>query len=202
MRIGAASALEALLNPTVSRIARSRPTTVPSRIFLLALVVAASHGRPSQAQPPVREARDTTAPPRSWWQWLQGAREPDRLFGGMWTLHFQRPEDGLSQHGLVAVSWRGVYAATFVSSHDRRCVGVALARSVLRASRGDGEVSLGYRVGLVYGYDERLLDIAGRVPVLPAGELVAAARYRRIGVMASWPGVVAYLTAFASLGAP
>ena len=181
--------------------------------IIRAVIATAMLARGLAAQPPVAErnlpkpapsdaseASDATAVP--WWRWLLGEREPDRVFAGMWTLHLQRPEDGLSQHALLAASWRGVYAATFISSHERRCWGLALGRSLLRASRAGGEVSLGYRVGVVRGYDERLHDVAARWPVIPAAELVGAVRYKRVGLMASYAGIVAYLTTFVSLGPP
>lgn len=181
--------------------------------IIRAVIATAMLARGLAAQPPVGDrnlpmpapsdsSEVSDATPAPWWRWLLGEREPDRAFAGMWTLHLQRPEDGLSQHALLAASWRGVYAATFISSHDRRCWGLALGRSLVRTSRADGEVSLGYRVGVVHGYDERLHDFAAHWPVLPAAELVGAVRYKRVGVAASYAGIVAYLTTFVSLGTP
>ena len=61
------------------------------------------------------------------------------------------------------------------------------------------EFSLGYRVGIVRGYDRRFVELAERWPVLPAAEIVTALRYRRIGVALSFAGIVASGSPFVAL---
>ena len=125
-----------------------------------------------------------------WWAGLRGERAPDRLYAGLWTLHLTRTEDGLSQHHLLALGWRGLYLGTFMNSHDNRTWAAAMARSVVVLEGTDVGFSLGYRAGLMVGYDEQLTRLAGRWPAIPAAELVASLRYGRMGIQGQFAGIV------------
>lgn len=133
------------------------------------------------------------------WLGLWGRSEPDRFYVGLWALHLRRTEDGFSSHELVGVSWRGIVAGTFVNTHEGRSWVVALGRSVAQAKGREGGVRLGYRLGLLAGYDEQLMDMAARYPVIPAFQVLADVRYRRVGLQAGWTWIVTYFGAFVSL---
>jgi hypothetical protein len=154
----------------------------------------------SAAEPERSRVDDDPAKRERWWQRALGVAEANRLFAGLWTFHFRRPEDGLSQHYLLGLSWQGVYATTFISSQGRRIWGLAASRSVIHTSGGDADVSLGYRIGVVRGYDRRFIELAERWPVLPAAEIVAGVRCRRLGILLSYAGIVASAGGFISLG--
>jgi hypothetical protein len=137
---------------------------------------------------------------QGFWRRAIGVAEDSRFFAGLWVFHVERPDDGLRQHHLLALSWRGVYLATFMSSQGGRIWGLGASRTVLESDKGDTELSLGYRIGVVRGYDRRFLELAERWPVLPAAEIVAGLRYRRGGVLFSYAGVVASVGGFIPLG--
>ena len=129
-----------------------------------------------------------------------GIPEPDRIYGGLWALHLRRPGDGLSSHHLIGGTYRGIHAGTFVNTHEGRSWMLALGRSVIAARGSRGSMRVGYRVGLLAGYDEQLTDLAGRWPVLPAGKVVADARYRRLGLQVGWSWIVVTVGGFVELG--
>lgn len=66
--------------------------------------------------------------------------------------------------GLQVGQWFG---ATFVNSYDERSFIAGIARHWYDARRGVVDFGIGYRLGLVSGYDERLFDLAAHTPVLP-----------------------------------
>lgn len=83
--------------------------------------------------------------------------------------HF--PElDGTRGVGGLYGHW---FAATFVNSYGERTYILGVERSWLDLRRGPLGFGVGYRAGLIAGYDERLIGIARHTPVLPfAGFLV------------------------------
>lgn len=134
-----------------------------------------------------------------WWRGLRGTAEPNRIYLGIWALHLKRPEDGLSQHHLIGASWRGLYAATFMNTHERRTWSAGVGRAVVAVEGGEGSFMLGYRAGLLAGYDHRLMEIAERWPAIPAGQVTADVRYRRFGMQAGWSWIVVTFGGFVSL---
>lgn len=154
--------------------------------------LAAQVAQPSGADEIPLEAETESAEDGSetWWAGIRGERTPDRLYAGLWTLHLQRTEDGLSQHHLLAFGWRGMYFGTFVNTHGNRTWALALARSAVAMEGTEAGFSLGYRIGLMAGYDERLARVAGRWPAIPGAEIVGSMRYRRLGMQGSFAGIV------------
>lgn len=100
-----------------------------------------------------------------------------RVIGGVWTLHphavsFPRIEETRG----YGVQWRGYFAATFVNSYGERAFSAGVERvwgSLAWRALGTG---VGYRAGLVTGYDERMLSVARDLPVLPFVGLMAWTR--------------------------
>ena len=91
----------------------------------------------------------------------------DRVVLGMWSLHLRRLHWGLEYNGTFGLSHRNVFAATFITTHDERGFSVGLDRAWGRARWGPLEAMVGFRAGLVYGYDERLEHIGHLSPILP-----------------------------------
>jgi hypothetical protein len=50
---------------------------------------------------------------------------------------------------------------------------------------------MGYRAGVVTGYDERFLPIAGKIPVIPLFQPLITLDAKRLGLEFSYSGVVA-----------
>jgi hypothetical protein len=114
-----------------------------------------------------------------------------RLHVGMWTMHLSDLGGGLESNWLVAVTWRGVYGGTFVNSFGRRSFAGGIERPLLRSQDHGVAAGLGYRFGLVTGYDERFLGLASRLPALPMLQLMGDVAVGRTGVELAWVAKVA-----------
>jgi hypothetical protein len=52
-------------------------------------------------------------------------------------------------------------------------------------------VGLGYRAGLITGYDERFIPLAGKTPVVPLVQPLFLVDGQRLGLELSYSGVIA-----------
>lgn len=117
---------------------------------------------------------------------------PRRLYVAMWTFHFREPDRALDNNWLLAISWGRVYGATFVNSFGRRAYSAGVQQNMARWNLRLVRIGLGYRAGLVTGYDERLFRLAGRTPVLPLVQpLIDLDFVNRLGWELSYSGVIA-----------
>ncbi len=114
-----------------------------------------------------------------------------RLYTGMWTVHFRDRERGIDSNHLLGVSWGRYYAGTFVNSYDRRAYTAGVQGTMVRWTPGAVGLGVGYRAGLVTGYDERFVPIARITPVLPLVQPRVNFDVRRIGVEFTYSGVIA-----------
>lgn len=119
-----------------------------------------------------------------------------RLHVGMWTTHLDDLGRGFDANWLVALGWRGMYGGTFVNSFGDRAFALGVERPLLRRDEGSLAHGLGYRLGLVTGYDERLIGLAGRTPILPVLQLMGDVSAGRTGVEVAWTGKVATMGPF------
>ncbi|GMV08248.1 MAG: hypothetical protein AMXMBFR53_45230 [Gemmatimonadota bacterium] len=119
-----------------------------------------------------------------------------RLHVGMWTSHLSSPGRGVDANWLVALGWRGFYGGTFVNSFGDRSFAAGIERSVSRREEGRWTGGVGYRLGVVSGYDERLLRLAARTPVLPALQVMGDVGVGKTGLELAWAGKVATLSPF------
>lgn len=119
-----------------------------------------------------------------------------RLHVGMWTSHLARVRHGLEHNWLVAVGWRGLYGGTFVNSFGDRAFAAGIERSLTRSAEGTVTRGLGYRLGVVTGYDERLTGLAGKIPVFPALQVMGDLAVGRTGMELAWAGKVATMSPF------
>lgn len=91
-----------------------------------------------------------------------------RWIPGLWGMHFfdrQSLELFWTRGGGVQVdSW---FAAAFVNSYDALSLTAGLERDWLDAQVAGLGVGVGYRVGLLTGYDGQLIELADKTPVLP-----------------------------------
>jgi hypothetical protein len=151
----------------------------------IVVLVAAAHAAPVRAQS--ADASPASRPddgPRT---------QPTRLYLGMWTKHLKDRDRPIDSNWLVGVSFRGIYGGTFRNSFGRRAYAAGLQRTFATASRGPFEGSLGFRVGLVSGYDGRFMRIARDVPVLPMAQVFVNLDYHRVGVEVSYTILVTSL---------
>jgi hypothetical protein len=114
-----------------------------------------------------------------------------RLYVGMWTIHFRDLDRGLDNNWAVGLSWGRLYGATFINSFGKRAYSVGVQRAVARWNSRLVSAGLGYRVGIVTGYDERLFPLAGETPVLPLFQPLITLDANRLGLELSYAGVIA-----------
>jgi hypothetical protein len=124
-----------------------------------------------------------------------GPTSPTRIYAGMWTNHVLRPAEGLDANSLLAVSHRGYFAGTFVNSYGGRSVSAGIQRVFTRPRSGAVRTSLGYRVGLITGYDDRLFRGAGKWPALPFAQLLGNVDCRNVGLEVGYAGLVTSVAA-------
>lgn len=96
--------------------------------------------------------------------------KPDRrrAIVALWALHPFEPQfPEADWTGGVGVQFSQWFAATFVNSYDVRSWIVGVERNWWEARSRWLGVGVGYRAGLVTGYDERLLELAGQLPAMP-----------------------------------
>jgi hypothetical protein len=121
-----------------------------------------------------RGAARPDASDRSFWSSLAGeGAKRSRFIFGLWALHPYEPQfpeiEWTRGFGFAFSQW---FAATFVNSYDERSFIAGIERYWVRGSWGVADFGAGYRVGVVTGYDERLVSWAEDVPLLPFGGLV------------------------------
>jgi hypothetical protein len=133
-----------------------------------------------QVTPPTVESRS------------QSSRDghPTRLYFGMWTTHLKDEVIRLDNNWAVGLTTRGYFVATFRNSFDKRAYAAGLQRSIVTTQDRPIDVSIGYRLGLISGYDERFMRIARDTPVMPLIQPFATAEAGRLGLEVSYTFVV------------
>lgn len=135
----------------------------------------------------------TPAPTQSW-EALLGKVEPRPMLGlGMWTYHLKRESEDFdnSRNDLIGLSYKGYFLATLVNSEDRRSYAAGIQRYWLtRNLRPDLTYQLGYRLGLIYGYDRKLGKYAAHIPVVPFPQFLFDLTWKHVGLELSYTWVV------------
>lgn len=152
---------------------------MPVLLLVLALLVAVPvHAQEAQTADtePVEEKRRS--------------REPSRLFLGMWTVHLTHRVITLENNWLVGITHRGFFGATFLNSFGRRAYTAGIQRTPFSVERGMLTTSLGFRLGLISGYDGRFLRMARNSPVMPLIQGFMNVDVKRTGVEISYTFVV------------
>jgi len=149
-------------------------------LFLLFLsLTERAFAQPADAAPP--RAENATS----------GSAADRRLYVGMWTIHFRDLDRGLDNNWVLGLSWGRFYGATFVNSFGKRAYSLGVQRTVARWDSRIVSAGLGYRAGLVTGYDGRLFHLAGETPVLPLVQPLITLDTNRLGLELSYAGVIA-----------
>lgn len=167
-----------------TRIEVERPTLLPG---IGAPPAGVSVGGGVEERQKGGSVADSVPSGRSWWT-LWSRRSPhDRILLGMWTFHpfGDDPYPREANNGL-GVQFRSLFAFTCVNSFDKRTYAVGLERAWGGARRGPYGVMLGFRIGLIHGYDTELFRIAGETPILPFAGTVALFRVGPLGGEVSW----------------
>ncbi len=163
-------------------------------IALLLLAAAALHppqalcgsdrpfGEPGSSEEPQAERGDD-APGMLRVLWGRSAR--DALLLGMWSLHMDGSGELLGkgknneENHILGLQLAGWTAGTFINSHHRRSFFGGLAREVYsRDLAQDLRFDLGYKAGLMSGYDPELPNIGGVTAFIAA---FAGFSWKRLG---------------------
>lgn len=175
------------------------PGPLPVRPLLAAALLAAvSLSGPASvaAQSDVAaQSSGETREDRRWWNVWSHPSGEDRLVAGMWTTHLNREKDGWQNDRAVVLILDGFYGGTFRTTHGPRAYSLGVERSWLSGSRGALGGMLGFRTGLVYGYDGRLGWVAEKYPILPFAQPVLYARLGPLAADLTYTWVVISLTA-------
>lgn len=165
------------------------------RLALAALTTAVLSAEGVPAQSPGAAPVPDEAEPRRWWYLWSRASQQNRLLPAQWTIHLNHLDDGHSNDSLYGVIWRGGYVATFDTTHGGRAYSVGVERDFVSGSLGPLGGMLGFRAGLVYGYDGRLGWMAEALPILPFAQPVVYARFGPVAADVTYTWVVMSLTA-------
>lgn len=127
------------------------------------------------------------------WTFLKGTQPDNAVYLGMFTWHFNpesRAQDRWSNN-LIGGVYNSIFIGTLLNSFSDRAFVVGVQRNVYTNQLSqNNQVNVGYRLGLISGYDQRMLDIAKYLPVLPIPELYIDYAYRNFGAELSYIGMV------------
>lgn len=145
-------------------------------LFALAAIAFVLGTVPGGAAAQQDEPDDSS--PRQWYNLGSLPSSQHRVVWGMWTTHLNREGDGWQNDRAFGLVYRGLYGFTFRTTHGPRAYSVGVERTWLSTDEGPVQGMIGFRTGLVYGYDERLGWLAEAVPILPFAHPVL---YTQIG---------------------
>jgi len=117
-------------------------------------------------------------------------RRTTRLYVGMWTTHLKDDAIVLDNNWVIGLAARGFFGATFENSYGRRVFSGGLQRTILASEPRPVGASLGFRLGVITGYDGRLMRMARNTPVMPLIQPFATIDVKRIGIEVSYTFVV------------
>jgi hypothetical protein len=116
---------------------------------------------------------------------LWGTAPPNKAYLGMFTMHL-RPEAIGDRwvNNLVGFQYHSLFVGTFTNSFNDQTYVAGIERDLHThqfVSHPNVTYVVGYRLGLVYGYDGRLMKLAAKTPILPFPQLVSAISYKHFG---------------------
>ncbi len=165
------------------------------RILLVAAILSSGAGAIGASAQAPDGGLDQSTETRRWWLLWSETSPENRIIGAQWSLHLRRAHQGFFYDGLVGIQYRGAFAATFVTSYERRGVVAGFERKWFSGESGPLAGMLGFRAGLLYGYDERLGWIAGKTPILPVFQPMLYGRLGPLTVDFTYTWVVVSLAA-------
>ena len=162
---------------------------------ILSIGAGAVEASAQASDPDLDQSLDRGTETRPWWLLWSETSPEDRIIWAQWTLHLRYARKGLFYDSMVGVQYRGAFAATFITSYKERGVVVGMERQWFSGERGPLAGMLGFRAGLLYGYDEQLGWVAGKTPILPVFQPMLYGRLGPLTVDVTYTWVVMSLTA-------
>lgn len=125
---------------------------------------------------------------KNFWDFLRGIPAENSINLGMWSYHFIDNDDSYrTTHNLIAITYKGIFAGTFENSNDDRTWTAGIQRDIYSTNLGVLSVDIGYRLGLMHGYEKMVIADSGITPLL---QVYSDLRYKMVGVQFSWAGSV------------
>jgi len=122
---------------------------------------------------------------RGFWHAIAGKPIKNRIYIGMLSYHFRKQalyDDNYKNFGM-SFAHKGYYAAAFKNSYNDCTISAGLQRFWCKYQiKNNFNFVLGYRFGLLYGYDERMDKITGRMKVFPFVLPYANLQYKKVGI--------------------
>lgn len=130
------------------------------------------------------------------WLGLKGEAFPTALYLGMYTNHWNRGRFGtwnISNNETFGICIKGLMISKSKNSFHDDMYALSIQRNIYKkyfTNSGIVGATLGYRVGLVHGYDSRLIALARYTPVLPFASFLVNLEYGFFGAELAWTGIV------------
>lgn len=125
---------------------------------------------------------------QSVFDFIVGQPAQNGVYFGLWSYHFvDDDEDYVNTHNLLGVAYKGLYVGTFLNSHEERAWAAGVQRDVYRTTMSVFSVDMGYRIGVMHGYQNLQFGETGLFPLL---QIYADFRYKNVGIQTSWAGSV------------
>ncbi|MEM1244385.1 MAG: hypothetical protein AAGG80_06160 [Pseudomonadota bacterium] len=124
---------------------------------------------------------------------IWGVAPPNSFYLGMWSVHFSKRGERRDNNtnDLIGIVYHSLFFGTLRNSWSTRMWAGGIQRNFFAIPFGNGFVyTLGYRAGLVSGYDGRMMKLADKTPVLPFAQLLTAIRYKHFAAEISYTGIV------------
>ena len=116
----------------------------------------------------VKEEKSKKNTDKSLWEKIKGKKARDALLLGMYSIHVDGTGeyfgDGRNndQGHLAGIQFYGLTAGTFINSFDDRAWYAGMAREVYsRNYSKNTRFDIGYKFGLLWGYGDDLINVAG-----------------------------------------
>ncbi len=119
---------------------------------------------------------------------LWGEPSEDTIMLGMWSYHFVDNDDSYqTSNQLLGISYKGYYAGTFKNSHDNRTWTLGFQRDIYQTQIAFLSVSVGYKAGIMYGYETMQIFDTKLFPLL---QVYTNLCYKHAGIQLAWAGSV------------
>ncbi len=162
---------------------------VPYQLMMLCFIHFALFFVPiSQAQDMSHAEKYKESNSLSLYDFLRGQPAQDSIYLGMWSYHFIDDDDDYTNtHNLLGLVYEGIFLGTFLNSHEDRAWALGIQRNVYSTKINLLDMDIGYRLGLMHGYDNLQLFDSEIFPLL---QVYSDFSYEKLGVQFSWAGSV------------
>jgi len=112
---------------------------------------------------------------------IWGKKADNKLYFEMFTLHVNPSsfrKDNWNQQ-LIGIQYNGFLVSTLVNSFYNRTYMIGISRAILTKKYANWDVSLGYHLGLIYGYKPGQAPFSSLSPIIPGPIPFISASYKK-----------------------